>query len=331
MYYEPESKKAAFHFAAEEYIMRDIKPVGPVYLLWQTNDTVMIGANQIADIEIDKEYAISQGIDIVRRSSGGGAIFTDAGTLLYTIILPYSEDMDPKEIEKEYFTVPVMDTLMRLGVTALPEGRNDIQVAGKKISGIAQYVKYGYLCTHGSLLFNTDMERLSRVLTVDQEKIKSKALRSVESRVTNIIDHTRNKDIVSLKNGLIDQCNSERKEFNESDLAAIHMIMQEKYESHDWNFGHNPPFSFHNSHRFPDGKIDIILEVRNGKVEDCRIFGDFLALRPVSVIEEAIKGSYYDRDSLLAAISEIKLTEYIGAVSKEELLDLLLGNGGLND
>ena len=335
IYFDNESKIAAFYFATEEYIMRDIKPTEAVYLVWQTGDTVMVGANQILDIEIDREYALSQGISVVRRSSGGGAIYTDSGTLLFSIILPYSEDMDPKAIANEYFSKHVAGAIAGLGVTASPEGRNDIQIDEKKISGIAQYMKYGYLCTHGSLLFNADLEKLSRVLTVDQEKIMSKALRSVKSRVTNIADYTEVKDISALKKGLIKQCNSEQKEFDANDLVAIRKIMKEKYESVDWTLGHNPPFTFRNSYRFKDGKIDILLEVKNGKVEGCSIFGDFLAIKPVSVIEDAIKGSLYRRDALTKAISEIKLAEYFGAVSQEELLDLLLGNdlydGGFHD
>ena len=325
MYFEHELKKAAFHFAAEEYIMRDIKPIEPVYMLWQTDDTVMIGANQIADLEIDKEYALSHGIDIVRRSSGGGAIFTDKGTLLYTIILPYNSGMDPKEVATEYFTKPVTSVLAKLGVVAMPEGRNDILIEGKKISGVAQYVQDGYLCTHGSLLFNADIDKLSRVLSVDQEKISSKALRSVSSRVTNISYYSITKDISVLTNGLIESFGSGRKMFDENDIVKINKIKQDQYESRDWTFGHNPPFTFRNAHRFPEGRVEICLVVNNGVIEDCRIFGDFLALRPIFEIEDILLGTLYDGDSLSAVISDLKLTDYLDAVSKRELLCLMLG------
>ena len=326
MLFEDPSKKASFHFAAEEYIMRDIKPTEPVYMVWQTGDTVMLGANQIADIEIDREYARFNGIDIVRRSSGGGAIFTDMGTLLYTIIIPYHDYMDPKEVAREYFSQPVTCVLRKLGVDAKAEGRNDIQIDGKKISGIAQYMKYGYLCTHGSLLFNADIEKLSRVLTVDQEKITSKAIRSVSSRVTNISNYSKTNDISALIAGLIESSSTERSIFSERDIVKINEIKQNQYESRDWTFGHNPPFTFRNAFRFPDGRVEVCLVIRNGVIEDCRIFGDFLALRSVFEIEDVILGTLYDGDSLSAVISNLKLTDYFGEVSKREFLCLMLGD-----
>jgi lipoate-protein ligase A len=179
----------AFHFAAEEFVMERLRPGSPVLMLWRTDRTVMIGANQIAEIEADLTYAKESGIAVVRRSSGGGAIYTDPGTLLYTIILPFTERTDTKAVIADYLAGPAVRALGRMGVAASLEGRNDILVGGKKISGIAQYVRGGYLCSHGSLLYSADLAELARVLTADDAKIVSKALRSVRSRVTNIAEH----------------------------------------------------------------------------------------------------------------------------------------------
>jgi len=247
IYIEPKSMDCTFHFAAEEYVMRVLRPSEPALMLWRTDKTVMIGANQIAEIEADLPYAREHDIAVVRRSSGGGTIYTDPGTLLYTIILPYASvaiatsetddnsvaiateasdknalrpataasetggsnaihpataapeiadrdayrlpATDTKSVIKDYLAGPVIHTLGGMGVSASLEGRNDILVDGRKISGIAQYIKYGYLCSHGSLLFDADLAALVRVLTVDDEKIRSKALRSIRSRVTNIAEH----------------------------------------------------------------------------------------------------------------------------------------------
>ncbi|MDR3225457.1 MAG: hypothetical protein LBT52_04060 [Clostridiales Family XIII bacterium] len=229
IYIEPKSMDCAFHFAAEEYVMRNLRPSEPTLMLWRTGKTAMIGANQIAEIEADLPYARGHDIAVVRRSSGGGTIYTDPGTLLYTIILPYASPVTPapeagstasapkadaesafrpiaaasqavgrsaarpasdtKSVIKDYLAGPVINTLKGMGIPASLEGRNDILVDGRKISGIAQYIKYGYLCSHGSLLFDADITELVRVLTVDDEKIRSKALRSIRSRVTNIAEH----------------------------------------------------------------------------------------------------------------------------------------------
>jgi lipoate-protein ligase A len=201
---ENDSTDASFYFAAEEYIMQTMKPKEPVLMLWRTGDTVMIGANQIVKAEIDEAYAKEAGVDIVRRPSGGGTIFTDEGTLQYTVILPYDEksqyneksqydetqtEADPKACMREWLAEPLIETLGKLGVSASLEGRNDVAIDGKKISGLAQHVRSGYICSHGSLLFSTDLEKLARVLTVDKEKITSKAIASVSARVAKISDY----------------------------------------------------------------------------------------------------------------------------------------------
>ncbi|MDR1496681.1 MAG: hypothetical protein LBS67_07195 [Clostridiales Family XIII bacterium] len=189
IYVYSESMDCAFHFAAEEYVMETLRPAAPALMLWRTDRTVMLGANQVAELEADLAYARANGVAVVRRSSGGGAIYTDPGVLLYTIILPFTERTDAKAVVADYLAVPAIKALGRMGVSASLEGRNDILVSGKKICGIAQYIRHGYLCSHGSLLFDADLAELARVLTVSGEKIVSKALRSVRSRVTNIAEY----------------------------------------------------------------------------------------------------------------------------------------------
>jgi len=179
----------AFYFAAEEYVMNVVKPQEPALILWITDDVVMLGVNQIAKAECDLIYAKEAGIDIVRRPSGGGAIFTDSGTLQYTVIVPYEENSDVRDYVRVWLAEPLTQTLAGYGISASYEGRNDVVIDGRKISGTAQHIRGGYICSHGSLLFDTDLEKLVRVLTVDREKIQTKAVASVSARVTKIIDH----------------------------------------------------------------------------------------------------------------------------------------------
>jgi len=198
--FEGGNTRAAFWFAAEEYIMRVFRPCEPALMCWRTDDTVMLGANQVARAECDMEYAKAVGVEIVRRPSGGGAIFTDPGTLQVTVIIPLEQNLvlsseeanasvcDPKEAAREWLAEPITEALAFYGVYAALEGRNDIIVGGRKVSGIAQHARDGYLCSHASLLFNTDLERLAKVLTVDSEKIQTKAVPSVRARVANIAD-----------------------------------------------------------------------------------------------------------------------------------------------
>jgi lipoate-protein ligase A len=324
----------AFHFAAEEFVMARIKPDSPVLMLWRTNMTVMIGANQIAGAEADLPYAKVRGISVVRRSSGGGAIYTDPGVLLYTIILPFTNETDTKAVISDYLAGPAIEALRRMGVAASLEGRNDILVEGKKISGIAQYIRHGYLCSHGSLLFNADLAELARVLTADDEKIVSKALRSVRSRVTNIAEHLpanqptdiSTTDILvfmkNLRESWYKKFGLTEYEFTEGDIAEIQKVRDGKYASEKWTLGRAPRYSYRNSKRFPGGGVKVFVNVKDGIIEDARITGDFLSLRPVAAIEEKFIGVPFNAEALAGAVSESDVRRALGSVTKDELLSV---------
>ncbi|MDR1797065.1 MAG: lipoate--protein ligase [Clostridiales Family XIII bacterium] len=320
--------KAAFWFAAEEHVMRDLAPGEPVLMLWRTRDTAMVGAHQIAEAEVDRAYAEAAGIDIVRRASGGGAIFTDAGTLLYTIILPHREGMDPKDVVRERLAGPVTRALSKLGVTAALEGRNDLLIGGRKFSGIAQCLSGGYLLSHGSLLFDADLAKLARVLTVGREKIETKAVPSVRARVTNITEHTQERDIAAFRQALVESWAEDgplgRRVFGEGSLSAIGAIMRGKYENPSWTYGHAPAFSIRNKARFPGGGVEAFLSVEGGKVASVRITGDFLALRPASEVEGALLGAPYEKEALASALARARAAEALGSITEEELLSVLL-------
>jgi lipoate-protein ligase A len=324
----------AFHFAAEEFVMERLKPDEPVLMLWRTDMTAMIGANQIAETEADLRYAKARGIAVVRRSSGGGAIYTDPGVLLYTIILPFTDETDTKAVIADYLAGPAIEALRRMGVAASLEGRNDILVEGKKISGIAQYVRHGYLCSHGSLLFNADLAELARVLTADDEKIVSKALRSVRSRVTNIAEHlpgglpadiSASDTLTFMKNlreSWRDEFGLTEYEFTEDDEREIRKIREGKYASKEWTRGRTPKYSYRNSKRFPGGGVKVFVGVKGGAIEDIRITGDFLSLRPVADIEQKLIGVPFDAKALAGAISGDDVSLALGSITKDELLSL---------
>jgi lipoate-protein ligase A len=330
-----------------------MKPASPALMLWRTDRTVMIGANQIAEIEADLPYAAASGIAVVRRSSGGGAIYTDPGTLLYTIILPFTERTDTKAVIADYLAGPAIEALGRMGVAASLEGRNDILVGGKKISGIAQYIRHGYLCSHGSLLYDADLAELARVLTADDEKIVSKALRSIKSRVTNIAwrlpgadespegasgravpgaEEARlggipaRPDILAFRDKLRESWDGafglEPYKFTEDDLASIDRIRTEKYASDAWTFGRAPRYSYHASKRFPGGGVAVFADVKGGVIERVKITGDFLALRPVSDLEEKFVGAPFRAEELADVVTESDVIGALGSVTKDELLSV---------
>ena len=325
--FDNESTSAAFWFAAEEYILKVLRPDEPVLMLWNTDDTIMIGANQIAEAECDTTYARSSEIEVVRRSSGGGAIFTDRGTLQYTVILPCVEGDDPALTVRAWLAEPIIAALGRYGVSASLEGRNDVVIEGKKISGMAQYIREGYVCSHCSLLFSTDLEKLTRSLSVDREKFKTKAIASTRARVANISDHIDEKDLQSFRNALITSATqkvSSRAGFSEAESAAIAEIMREKYLNPEWTYGREPAFTFTNAKRFPGGRIEAFLDVKGGIIKEARISGDFLSLLPVAELEEKLKGVPHRADALTETLKTIDVQACLGSLGAPELLEVLL-------
>jgi lipoate-protein ligase A len=330
IYIQPESNDAAFNIAAEEYVTRvfSLKSEQPVFMFWQTEKAVIIGRNQIAAAEIDLGAAASLGINIVRRSSGGGAVFSDPGNIMYTLITPFGEYVDPKKVEREQFAEPMARALNKMGVPAVVEGRNDITVGGRKFSGLAQYAKKNRLCTHGSMLYDADLEMLARVLKPDPEKINSKALKSVRSRVANLCEYFDPKISAAeflerLKFYLFDEIKIENYAFSEYDTEQINIIRSEKYANPKWLLGETPKFTAQYAKRFPAGKIEIFLDVDRGIIKSCRIFGDFLGILPAGDLEAMLENRPHDYALVSDMLSKINLRLYLGDIKREELLECL--------
>ena len=331
IYIETESKDAAFHFSLEEYLLRQYPFGEPVIMIWQTGKCVMLGRNQIAQAEVDLAYARQEGIPVVRRSSGGGAIFTDLGTLLYTMILPAGEY--PADVAREMIAQPVVKALNEMGIPARIEGRNDILADGKKFSGMAQYIRYGRICTHGSLLYDADLEMLVRVLSVDAGKIQSKGLRSVRSRVTNVKEYL--KDCCSvrefwdrLKQHIFSGLRIREYTLTENDRAHIDLIYRERYGNPSWTFEQSPEFTFQNSKRFPGGKVEVFLNVDKGFVSSCSIRGDFLGVLPVRALEELFEQKRFQYQDFAGALEGVSLQQYLGSISAAELLSCMFDDYG---
>ena len=329
VYIEAKSKDAAFHFSVEEYIMRHYPFNDPVMMIWQAGKCAMLGRNQIAEAEIDISCAKREGIQIVRRSSGGGTIFTDAGTLLYTLILPHAE-RDSLDAAREKIAGPVVKALNALGIPAKLEGRNDILTDGKKVSGIAQYIRHDRICTHGSLLYDTDLEMLTRVLCVDEGKISSKGLKSVRSRVVNLKEYMPSScstyDFWALlKENIFSGQTIQEYTLAEQDLAHIDRIYQERYGNPSWTFEQAPGFSFNNSKRFAGGKVEVYLDVESGAVSTCSIRGDFLGVIPIRGLEMLLENKRFQYEVFAKALGGISLQPYLGNITNDEFLSCMFG------
>lgn len=314
------------NLAIEEYVLRNLDG-NESYLLFYINEpSIIIGKNQNTAEEINTKYVEEKGIKVVRRLSGGGAVYHDLGNLNFSFI---TKDDGESFHNFKKFTEPVVKALKKLGINAELSGRNDILAEGKKISGNAMFSTRGRMFSHGTLMYDVNVDDVVASLKVKKDKIESKGIKSVRSRVTNIADFLENpitiEEFRSLILKYIFEGSEEVPEYvlTEEDWNKIHEISKERYQSWDWNYGKSPKFNLQNSHRFPVGSIDIRLEVNKGRIESCKIYGDFFGVGEVAEIEELLNGVRYEREAIAEALADLDVTHYFGKVTKDELINLI--------
>ncbi|WP_142828785.1 lipoate--protein ligase [Planococcus soli] len=315
------------NLAIEEYLLKSMNVEKDPFLLFYINEpSIIIGKNQNTSEEINTDYVDSNGIHVVRRLSGGGAVYHDLGNLNYSFIT-VDDGNSFRNFRK--FTEPVVKALQSLGVNAELSGRNDLMAEGRKVSGNAQFSTRGRMFSHGTLMFDTQVDAVVSALKVSKEKIESKGIKSIRSRVANIseflkepmtVEEFRNAVLHSIFEG---EENVRYYELTDEDWKNIHELSKERYGNWDWNYGKSPKFNIKHSHRFPVGGIDVRLQVEKGIVQDANIYGDFFGVGDVSEIEQAIIGSKYERASLDMAIEGIDIPKLLGGITTEEFLKLI--------
>ena len=323
-YMETGSTDPAYNLAFEEYVLRH-KTEGDFLLLWQNDNAVIIGRNQNTEEEIDRVFVEAHGVKVVRRITGGGAVYHDLGNLNYSFITDCGE-FDHAAMAA--FTGPVVEALRGLGMNAEASGRNDITVDGRKVSGTAQRVQGGRILFHGTLLFDSDPEMVAGALRTDPAKFRSKSTKSVKSRVGNIRDFLPEKMSMDefwgyLKKTLL-QGDFEEKFLDDEELAAVNELKAEKYDSWSWNFGHSPRFDRKVKKAFPGGILETGISVdRGGLISAVSFRGDFLSRREVSEIEQALTGCRYEREEMRKVLESFPSEEYFGTITPDEVLESL--------
>ena len=315
------------NLAIEEYILNTFDTDKDSYLLFYINGpSIIVGRNQNTIEEIDAGYVDKNGIKVVRRLSGGGAVYHDLGNLNYSFI---TKDDGESFRNFRKFTQPVVDALNNLGVKAELQGRNDLLVEGRKISGNAQFSTQGRMYSHGTLMFDTDIGEVVNALKVKKDKIESKGIKSIRSRVANISEFLEEPmTIEEFRQYILEQIfggkdKIEYIELTEDDWENIKKLSEKRYGNWDWNYGKSPKFNMSHSKRFPVGGIDVKLDVNKGQIEDAAIFGDFFGVGEVAEIEEALKGAQYSTEGIEKAIGEIDIEKRLGGITKEEFIDLI--------
>ncbi|MFC5448245.1 lipoate--protein ligase [Paenibacillus aestuarii] len=317
------------NLAIEEYALRHL-PAGESYLLFYINEpSIIIGKNQNTIEEINPEYVKSQGLHVVRRLSGGGAVYHDLGNLNFSFI---TEDDGNSFHNFQKFTQPVVEALHKLGVEAVLSGRNDLQIGERKISGNAQFSTKGRMFSHGTLLFASEIENVVSALKVNPDKIQSKGIKSIRSRVANIteflrepitIEQFRTKLLESIFGTTIEQV--PRYKLTEEDWRRIHELSKERYQSWDWNYGRSPKSTVQNSKRFEGvGTLDARLDIEEGYMKHVKIFGDFFGASDVSELEEQLQGVRYEETAIRERLAGIEMRKYFGALTIDDFVHLLM-------
>ena len=324
IYLETNSTDAAYNLAFEEFV-HTFKHDHDYLILWQNANAVIVGRNQNAEAEINRPFVEANQIQVIRRNTGGGTVYHDMGNLNYSFITD-ADGIDRSTLN--HFLNPVVSALKELGLDATASGRNDILVSEKKVSGTAQALHKGRVLHHGTLLFDSNTEVLSGALNPDPTKFQSKGVSSVRSRVGNIREHLQNDMSVSefwahIKRSLSTESITEST-LSKSELEMIQQIKKSKYDTWEWNYGKSPKYQFQAKKRWGGGLLDIQLSAQNSTVTAIRICGDFLSWKPVAELEDVLLNCPLERTALTTVLSNIPLSEYLGTITADELIDTLL-------
>ena len=314
-----------FNMAFDEYCLEHLKLDEPVFYLWQNRPAVIMGLNQEVNTEVNLAYLQQNDIALVRRVTGGGAVYHDLGNLNYTIV-GRSEDL-----ERDYpeYAGLMMKALQTLGVPATLSGRNDILVEGRKVSGFAKRVCKNRLMVHGTLMYQVDLEVLTQALCPPATKLQSKGIASVRSRVANLCEYLPElADIQQfshrLEEILSNQYTDQEYVLDAEELENIQRLANDKYAQWEWIYGRSPKATLTHSARLACGTVEVHLTLNENRIASCRFGGDFLGNLPATDVENALQGVVYDYQSICKCLSDIQIKQYFDGIETEELVKLMI-------
>ena len=320
--YNP-STDPAFNLAAEEWLLQHTDR--DIFMLWRNAPAIIVGRNQNTLAEINVDYVRDKNIPVVRRLTGGGAVFHDLGNLNFTFI---SLRNTAGGLDFRRFATPVIDALNSMGVPCEFTGRNDMVVHGKKISGNAQHVHRGRVLHHGTLLFSACVDDISAALRPGDAKYAGRSVKSVRSRVGNIADFlpvpmTIEQFAAALLRFVAGAASTESSSLSGEESESVNALADAKYRTWNWNFGHSPKYGFERATRTPGGVIDVHMDVRDGLVRDIRLFGDYFGVRDVGELEDILRGCRHERQALELRLADVQLDAFMQSVGVDAFLDCL--------
>ena len=297
-------------------------------MLWQNDNTIVIGKHQNTVAEINSKYVQEHDIHVVRRLSGGGAVYHDLGNINFTFI---ANAGDIESINLKMFCQPLVRALEKLGVHAEVSGRNDVTIDGKKFSGNSQYIKHGRIMHHGTIMFDSDLSIVGEALNVPKDKIESKGLQSVRSRITNVKPYLKEDITIEqfkalLKQYMMSDRDLEEWSFDETTMEAVRRLRDGQYATWEWNYGTSPKYQIEKKRRVDGvGGFEILMNVgEGGVITDFATKGDYFGNGDTEELRAAVIGCRAEREALLAAIRSVNLDVCYKNLTPESFADLLL-------
>ena len=317
------TKNPYINLAIEEYLFSKTKD--DIFMLWQNEPSVIIGKNQNAFTEINMNYVKEHNIHIVRRITGGGAVYHDLGNVNYSFI---SNRDKSTGIDFEYFTEPIIKSLKNIGIEAKLSGRNDLIVDERKISGNAQHTDGTRVLHHGTLLFDSNLDVLSLALKVDDEKLRAKAIKSTHSRVINLKPLIKESiNVEAFINILSDYIiNTFSPEFIDAPVSSEIDELAVRNSSFEWIYPKRAflsDYTIIKKKKYPFGLVEVHMNMSNDIISDIKFFGDFFGNRDIFEIEKLLLGeSIFKIKNLLKNIS---ISDYIFGMTNDILEEHLKG------
>ncbi|MEG1858389.1 MAG: lipoate--protein ligase, partial [Pseudoflavonifractor sp.] len=297
-----------------------------IFMLWQNENTVVVGRHQNTAAELNADFVRDHKVNVVRRLSGGGAVYHDLGNLNFTFI---AEAGDSAGLDLHLFCLPVAKALAELGVKAEISGRNDITIDGQKFSGNAQYRKGSRVMHHGTIMFDCDLDTVAQALAVSPDKIQSKGVASVRSRVTNVRPHLpQDVTLAAFKAVLLraifgTDC-PEGYTLTPADLTAVSALQAGRYDTFEWNYGASPKYSVHRQRRVEGvGQIDLYLDVEDGAIADMEVYGDFFGEGNSSDLAAALRGCKLQEEDLVRALQSTDMDRFFHNLRPWQLARIL--------
>ena len=341
-YIESKSSDPYRNLALEQFIFDGLDKERDYFFLWQNNNAIIVGKYQNTMKEINAAFVKEKGISVVRRLSGGGAVYHDLGNLNFTFITgagkkkgmqafgPQEGDGTSGIIDFSVFYRPIQKALRSFGVPVEISGRNDMLVEGKKFSGNAQYLKNGRIMHHGTILYDSDLSILSRALKPGNDKIESKGIASVQSRVTNIRPFMKNDMSVTdfwaaLKSYMFAAFDLQEFVLTPEHNAAVEELKEKVYSQWSWNYGSSPPYNMHKERRIEGcGKIEILLNVeQEGIIKNIAFYGDFFGNQDPQELTYLLAGHHLEYEEIKTVLADTEISRYFHALDKEDFLALL--------